>query len=154
MFLPEVQAVKMLFGWNSPRFICFSSILAPVILGGPGGGVTTLMLMRTMPTTLRITNREMKIPFQSRDLDGIETSSCKSNISQTLVILIAWFLVSRWSNNLNISMFPINLLSLMKIFIVATNIFSIQNKYWCRQGLLNKLELSCSDHILVLWLRM
>ena len=52
-------------------------------LGGSGGGVTILMARRTMATTPRITSTEMKMPFQSRDLVGIETSSWRLKILVT-----------------------------------------------------------------------
>ena len=37
-----------------------------------------MIARRTMAITPRMTNTEIKIPFQSRDLVGIETSSWKS----------------------------------------------------------------------------
>ena len=37
-----------------------------------------MMARRTMAITPMMTNTEMKMPFQSRDLVGIETSSWKS----------------------------------------------------------------------------
>ena len=43
----------------------------------PGGGVARMIVSWMKPRTVAMTSKEIKMPFQSLDLLGIETSSCK-----------------------------------------------------------------------------
>ena len=73
MLLPETQVA--LTGFGSSWWSWLYCSLEPGWRGGPGGGVTAMMVSRISPNTAAITNSEIRIPFQSRDFCGSDTSS-------------------------------------------------------------------------------
>ena len=55
----------------------YDAVQSVLSFHSPGGGVARMIVSWMQPRTVTMTSKDMKMPFQSLDLLGIETSSCK-----------------------------------------------------------------------------